>query len=240
MNSTTPAVPDQSHQMPTTVAIGTPAPAFTFAECSQQTPTVAETSPKRSARSTAKEVNYRELANGRSLRQKGDPNSTSREYNTARTRSSNNGPASGESGQSLSNSPELEDSGRSRELSTSDRTSEPATANGQRPTTGGKSTVLMAELKDNLSKLDVDKDRSSSLTPAPEDLEDLLPAVGELNGTTGDSKKAPGVNIHIKQYSDETPVPKIKLKATKNASVDVDTQIVDGFDATVRIHRLYG
>ena len=74
----------------------------------------------------------------------------------------------------------------------------------------------MGELNDNLSKPVVDEDRSSSLTPPPEELEDLLPAI---------------------QYSVETLVPEIKVQATTNAALGVDTQMVNAVDATVRIHR---
>ncbi|KAF8419053.1 hypothetical protein BGX38DRAFT_678355 [Terfezia claveryi] len=88
----------------------------------------------------------------------------------------------------------------------------------------------MSELKDNVSKLDVDQDRSSSLTPAPEDLEDLFPAVGKVNGNTGNFE-TPGVILGIKQYSDEMPAPKLKLKAAKDASVDVNSPTVNGLDA---------
>jgi len=216
MNSTTPATPGQTHQMPTTLAIDTPAPAVTFSGGSQQTPTVAETFPKRSARSTAKRVNYRALANGWSLPLTRDLDSTARLSQTARTPTINSNSASGESGLSLSNSPELGGPRRSREVSTSDRLSERATANSQTPTAGGKSTLFMGELNDNLSKPVVDEDRSSSLTPPPEELEDLLPAI---------------------QYSVETLVPEIKVQATTNAALGVDTQMVNAVDATVRIHR---
>ncbi|RPB20653.1 hypothetical protein L211DRAFT_870575 [Terfezia boudieri ATCC MYA-4762] len=230
MDSTTPA---NTYQNPMSIAnaMATRAPAVTFAEGGQQTPAVAETSPKRPARSTVKEVNYRELANGLSIRQTRDPNSTARKYNNSTIPSSNNTTAGREHDLSVSNSPELEESERSREVSTSDRASEPAIANGQRPITGGKSPVLMAELKETISKLDVDQDRSSSLTPAPEDLEDLFPDVGKVNGTTGNFE-APGVILGIKQYSDEIPAPKLKLKAAKNASVVVGTPTVNSLDAT--------
>ncbi|KAF8421394.1 hypothetical protein EV426DRAFT_643794 [Tirmania nivea] len=223
MDITTTAPTDESHLIPTPNAISTPAPVFAFGAS-----VVAETSPKRSARNTAKEINYRELANGPSLRLKRDPDSPARKCKRTRTSSSNSTSPSGEGGLSVSSSPELEGKMIPQIVSTAaanDRACEPAMVNGQRPTTGGKSPVLMAELKENLSKLDVDKDRSSSLTPAPEDLEEILLAVRKVNGTIDDFTKAPGVSLRIKQYSYETPASKLTVKATKaqHASVDVDT-----------------
>lgn len=233
--------------MPTAVTIDSPASASasTPAAGGQQTPVVAEASLKRSARNTAKEVNYRELANGPPRRLKRDPNSTAREYKRTRTPSSNTTSASGESGLSISNNSALECSGRSQEALTGvadDGACKPVMANhhqqdsnGHRLTTGGKSPLLIAELKENLRKLDVDKDRSSSLSPAPEDLEDP-PTVGNVTpDTTGDFKKVPGVSFHIKQYTYETPASKLKFKETKaqNASADVDIPMVNGLDTMV-------
>ncbi|KAF8419054.1 hypothetical protein BGX38DRAFT_678358 [Terfezia claveryi] len=107
MDNTTPAN-TYKNPMSISLAVGTRAPAFTFDEGGQQAPAVAETSPKRPARSTVKEVNYRELANGPSLRQTRDPNSTSRKYNSTTIPSSNNSTAGGEHGLSVSNSPKSE------------------------------------------------------------------------------------------------------------------------------------
>jgi len=219
-----PSAANQNRQLPAPVVISTPttAPALTLGvgsqqgnQTSQQAPLVAEAFPKRSTRNKAKEINYRELAYGPSLRVQ-RATLTASSHKKTRAPGPNSTPASGGNSLPVSTSAEPEGLERLREVSAT-AASESATINDQ---TGSKPPVPMAE----------PKDRSSSLTPPPEDLEDLLPDI------TGDFNNVPSVSLRTKQYPSEASSPKLKPKA-QNAAADTDTPMVNDLNAMVRTRR---